>query len=95
MTVDSSVYPTEDEKVAISAAEELMRKTMARYDCSHDAYHGMSPSFRCLSYVPFFAVLSARHQGLDAMTDILLFNYLQVRVCRSLREDTLSHVIFL
>ncbi|VDC06793.1 unnamed protein product [Peniophora sp. CBMAI 1063] len=39
MATATASYPTEDEKIIISAAEELMRETMARYDCSHDAYH--------------------------------------------------------
>jgi len=34
------MYPTPDEKVYIDAAEKLMIETMARYDPSHDAYHG-------------------------------------------------------
>ncbi|SJL09839.1 uncharacterized protein ARMOST_13220 [Armillaria ostoyae] len=33
------MYPTEDEKAIIEAAEKLMVDTMARYDPSHDAYH--------------------------------------------------------
>lgn len=34
------MYPTEREKVVIEAAEKIMFETMARYDPSHDAYHG-------------------------------------------------------
>ncbi|KAI0370404.1 hypothetical protein BV20DRAFT_1043880 [Pilatotrama ljubarskyi] len=34
-----SVYPTAEEGIVLAAAEELMVKTMARYDPSHDAYH--------------------------------------------------------
>lgn len=34
------MYPSADEKVYIEAAEGLMAKTMARYDPSHDVYHG-------------------------------------------------------
>jgi len=33
------MYPTEQERIAIDAAERLMVETMARYDPSHDAYH--------------------------------------------------------
>jgi len=33
------MYPTQEEKIAIEAAERLMAETMARYDPSHDAYH--------------------------------------------------------
>ncbi|KXN86053.1 hypothetical protein AN958_10529 [Leucoagaricus sp. SymC.cos] len=33
------MYPDEQEKVAIAAAEKLMVETMARYDPSHDKYH--------------------------------------------------------
>ncbi|KAI0671502.1 hypothetical protein C8Q78DRAFT_972373 [Trametes maxima] len=33
------VYPTSEEAVVVAAAEELMVKTMARYDPSHDAFH--------------------------------------------------------
>ncbi|KAH9856564.1 hypothetical protein C2E23DRAFT_808132 [Lenzites betulinus] len=33
------VYPTKEEAALIAAAEELMVKTMARYDPSHDAFH--------------------------------------------------------
>ncbi|KAI0321795.1 hypothetical protein OF83DRAFT_1050636 [Amylostereum chailletii] len=32
-------YPSPDEATIIRAAEKLMEETMARYDCSHDAYH--------------------------------------------------------
>lgn len=34
------MYPTEPEKAVIDAAERIMIDTMARYDPSHDAYHG-------------------------------------------------------
>ena len=37
-----SVYPNLQEKAAIAAAERLMVQTMARYDPSHDRYHGES-----------------------------------------------------
>ncbi|KAF8071778.1 hypothetical protein FPV67DRAFT_1560551 [Lyophyllum atratum] len=33
------MYPTEQEKAVIDAAEKIMVDTMARYDPSHDAYH--------------------------------------------------------
>jgi len=33
-------YPNEKERIAIAAAEKLMVETMARYDPSHDAFHG-------------------------------------------------------
>lgn len=36
----ASTYPTREESAVIAAAEELMTKTMARYDPSHDAFHG-------------------------------------------------------
>ncbi|KZV73110.1 hypothetical protein PENSPDRAFT_575147 [Peniophora sp. CONT] len=39
MAAITHTYPSDDERTIIEAAEELMRKTMARYDCSHDAYH--------------------------------------------------------
>ncbi|KAI0635769.1 hypothetical protein C8Q77DRAFT_1170039 [Trametes polyzona] len=32
-------YPSKEEAVVIAAAQELMVKTMARYDPSHDAFH--------------------------------------------------------
>ncbi|KAI0768157.1 hypothetical protein BD413DRAFT_605617 [Trametes elegans] len=32
-------YPTQEEAKVVAAAEELMVKTMARYDPSHDAFH--------------------------------------------------------
>jgi len=35
-----SGYPNLQEKAAIAAAERLMIQTMARYDPSHDKYHG-------------------------------------------------------
>ena len=34
------MYPTAQEKEIIQAAEKMMIDTMARYDPSHDAYHG-------------------------------------------------------
>ena len=33
-------YPSKEEAMVVAAAEELMTKTMARYDPSHDAFHG-------------------------------------------------------
>ncbi|KAJ3480650.1 hypothetical protein NLI96_g8200 [Meripilus lineatus] len=33
------MYPTQEERIAIQAAERLMEETMARYDPSHDKYH--------------------------------------------------------
>ncbi|GBE88324.1 Uncharacterized protein SCP_1301390 [Sparassis crispa] len=33
------MYPTPEDEAVIRAADELMIKTMARYDPSHDAYH--------------------------------------------------------
>ena len=33
-------YPNEKERIAIAATEKLMVETMARYDPSHDAFHG-------------------------------------------------------
>ena len=38
--MDGCSYPNEAEKQVIAAAERLMVETMARYDVSHDAYHG-------------------------------------------------------
>jgi hypothetical protein len=35
-----TTYPTAQERAVIDAAEEMMVDTMARYDASHDAYHG-------------------------------------------------------
>lgn len=34
------MYPTANERIAIDEAEKLMVETMAKYDPSHDAYHG-------------------------------------------------------
>ena len=34
------IYPSASEQVALAAAEKLMAATMARYDPSHDAFHG-------------------------------------------------------
>ena len=34
------MYPTAQERAVIEAAEEMMVDTMARYDSSHDVYHG-------------------------------------------------------
>ena len=34
------MYPSPAEKAVIHDAEELMTTTMARYDPSHDQYHG-------------------------------------------------------
>jgi uncharacterized protein len=45
------MYPTDDERIAIVQAEELMKVTMAKYDPSHDAYHGESLSVSFSSYL--------------------------------------------
>lgn len=34
------MYPTPQEQAVIDAAEKIMVDTMARYDPSHDKYHG-------------------------------------------------------
>ena len=39
-TIMSASYPTIEEATVVAAAEKLMIETMARYDPSHDAYHG-------------------------------------------------------
>jgi len=36
----SAEYPSFQERKVIEAAEALMEKTMAKYDPSHDAFHG-------------------------------------------------------
>ena len=36
----TATYPTQEEAAVVAAAEKLMVETMARYDPSHDAYHG-------------------------------------------------------
>jgi len=41
-TTTSEMYPNQMESAAIRAAERLMTQTMARYDPSHDVYHGQS-----------------------------------------------------
>ena len=40
--MEAHIYPSDAEKYVIAAAEKLMVETMARYDVSHDAYHGKS-----------------------------------------------------
>jgi len=34
------MYPSEQEKAVLKAAEDIMVETMARYDPSHDKFHG-------------------------------------------------------
>lgn len=36
------MYPTPQEQAIIHEAEKMMIQTMARYDPSHDQYHGES-----------------------------------------------------
>ena len=36
----NATYPSKEEAALVAAAEKLMVDTMARYDPSHDAYHG-------------------------------------------------------
>lgn len=48
----TSTYPTREESAVIAAAEELMVKTMARYDPSHDAFHGQCPALARCSAAP-------------------------------------------
>jgi len=38
---DTTMYPTPQEKATVNEAEKLMVDIMARYDPSHDKYHGM------------------------------------------------------
>ena len=40
----ATMYPTPQEKAIIDEAEKIMVETMARYDPSHDQYHGEEPS---------------------------------------------------
>lgn len=45
-----SMYPTAQEAAIIAEAENMMKEAMARYDPSHDAFHGAV----LLSSDPFF-----------------------------------------
>lgn len=45
------MYPTPEEAIVVKAAEQLMNDTMARYDSSHDAYHGEFIPFTFEIYV--------------------------------------------
>ncbi len=56
------MYPTEDEKIIIEAAEKLMVDTMARYDPSHDAYHGQQSRVLALSHLSSYLFPSAKGQ---------------------------------
>lgn len=40
------MYPTTQEQEVIQAAENIMIETMARYDPSHDKYHGEHQYYR-------------------------------------------------
>jgi hypothetical protein len=40
-------YPSDKERGIVADAEKLMEETMARYDPSHDAYHGELQLPRC------------------------------------------------
>lgn len=40
LLIINNMYPTPQEKVIIHEAEKIMIETMARYDPSHDQYHG-------------------------------------------------------
>ena len=40
------MYPTPQEKAVVHEAEKIMIETMARYDPSHDQYHGERNSNR-------------------------------------------------
>ena len=42
LTID--MYLTPQEKAVVDAAEEMMTDSMARYDPSHDKYHGKPSS---------------------------------------------------
>ena len=42
----SQMYPTPQEKAVVHEAEKIMIETMARYDPSHDQYHGERNSNR-------------------------------------------------
>ena len=57
--VKMSEYPTPEEAKVIAAAERLMEETMARYDPSHDAFHGTHP-------LPF---VSQSHSLTHSLTD--------------------------
>ena len=49
----SASYPTIEEAAVVAAAEKLMIETMARYDPSHDAYHGSChPALDCQKFTP-------------------------------------------
>ena len=43
-TTMTATYPTQQDAVLLAAAERLMVETMARYDPSHDAHHGLCHS---------------------------------------------------
>jgi len=63
-------YPTDAERKAIAEAEALMVETMARYDPSHDAYHGMHDHVgkKANAYVRQLSVSGKPHYGLQKLS---------------------------
>jgi hypothetical protein len=45
------MYPTADERAVIAEAEKVMQDAMARYDPSHDAYHGAPLPFHAFFFL--------------------------------------------
>ncbi|EPQ52621.1 hypothetical protein GLOTRDRAFT_95501 [Gloeophyllum trabeum ATCC 11539] len=62
------MYPTKAEASVIQAAEQLMKKTMARYDPSHDAYHVERVRKTALSLARSISSESASQKQPDLLT---------------------------
>jgi hypothetical protein len=64
--ITQNMYPTPQEAAVIAAAEQLMTETMARYDPSHDAFHGAPNHVRFrrqdLTLVTLYETSSTRPQ---------------------------------
>lgn len=63
----ASTYPSKAEAIVTAAAEDLMVKTMARYDPSHDAFHGQRPRliYSALRNLTWCAVQRVRKTALQ------------------------------
>lgn len=82
-------YPTDVERKAIEIAEALMKKTMARYDPSHDAYHGNCDDSFCV--IATLLIQQPEQQQYSASERLLYVSLEPSKLIhRTLRTDQIS-----
>lgn len=73
------MYPSATEQLALAAAEKLMVATMARYDPSHDVFHGMA-ACGSLHLCSLTFVARARQSNAQGRQPCLLHAHFHIKI---------------